>query len=225
MDSEQSQRDRFDGATARRLAKLGGRAVDTSALEARLDAALMSEPGPRAQGRRRWLSPLVGLAASLLVVAGVFFVVSSTGNEVKATVLELSQLHTDILAGRVALTPVGSVEEANAWIARQNAGGPELPRHLADARVQSCCLADVRGELVAVALLEVDDAMLTLVIAEAPGFAHEMGTVFEIDGRRYFGHELRGVRMMMANRGDRWLCVMGDADYAKLAELASRVAF
>jgi hypothetical protein len=52
-----------------------------------------------------------------------------------------------------------------------------------------------------------------------------MGTVIEIDGRRFFGHELNGVRMMMANIDDRWLCVMGDRSYEDLAQIAAEARF
>jgi len=103
-----------------------------------------------------------------------------------------------------------------------------LPEEMQGARVQSCCLRAVQGDLVALVVL--DDGgpgtpSVSLVVAQAPEFAHEMGTVIEIDGRRFFGHELNGVRMMMANIGDRWLCVMGDRSYEALAQIAAEARF
>ena len=156
---------------------------------------------------------------------GVYLAISSGGGQAQAAIVELSQLHHDIVAGRIPLTPAETVEQANTWIAEQADSAPQLPADLGHVRVQSCCLADVQGDLVAVAVLQVDQELITLVVAEAPNFAHEMGTVIEIDGRRYLGHELNGVNMMMANLGDRWLCVMGDLGDERLAEIAAEVRF
>ncbi len=52
-----------------------------------------------------------------------------------------------------------------------------------------------------------------------------MGTFIEIDGRTFFGHELNGICMMMANQDNRWLCVMGDLTYDQLANLAAKIEF
>lgn len=226
MKTREDHHDQLDAATSKRLATLGRRPVDTTAMAQRLNAA-MSEPRvePVTFNVRRWLSPVAGIAASFLIVAGIYLAISSGGGQAQAAIIKLSQLHHDIVTGRMALTPAESTEQANAWIAEQAASAPQLPTDLGQVRVQSCCLADVQGDLVAVAVLRVDQKLMTLVVADAPHFAHEMGTVIEIDGRRYFGHELNGVNMMMANLGDRWLCVMGDHSDARLAEIAAEVRF
>jgi len=226
MNPHSEQHEHLDSATSQRLAKLGQQPIDTSALEKRLDAAMSESPAePLTLHLRRWLSPVAGVAASLLIVVGLYLAISSGGGQAQAAIVELSQLHHDIVAGRIPLTPAETVEQANTWIADQAESAPQLPADLGQVRVQSCCLADVQGDLVAVAVLQVDKELITLVVAEAPNFAHEMGTVIEIDGRRYFGHELNGVNMMMANLGDRWLCVMGDLGDERLSEIAAEVRF
>jgi hypothetical protein len=223
----------LDAATARRLAKLGRREVDVTRLQQRLAKSLdadatadESRAGGRAPYRfSRWVSPAAGVAALLAVAFILLLTFGTQPPQASAAVVELAQLHEDIVSGRVPMESVASVAEANDWIAAQRASAPSLPAHLADARVQSCCLADVSGELVAVALLRDERTTATLVVAEAPNFAHVMGTIIEIDGRTFFGHELNGTRMMMANDGDRWLCVMGDATYEQLAAIAAAVVF
>ena len=232
-DPDTAQRDALDDATAQRLARLGQRKVDVSRLERNLAAALEADAAQAREAddaRRRtrfphWLRPVAGIAAVLAFALTFFLVIGANTPPASAAVVELSQLHRDILSGRVLLTPVDSIADANAWIASQQATAPALPSHLADARVQSCCLADVQGELVAVALLRHGNTTATLVVAEAPDFAHQMGTVVKVDGRTFFGHELNGIRMMMASDGDRWLCVMGEATYNDLAEIAAEVTF
>ena len=168
---------------------------------------------------------MAGAAASLFIAVGIYLAVSSGGGEAQAAIVELSQLHQAIVSGQTPLTPVESIEQANDWIAEQTANGPQLPDGFGNVRVQSCCLAEVQGDLVAVAVMRVDGRLITLVVADAPGFAHEMGTVIEIDGRRFFGHELNSTRMMMASIGNRWICVMGDAEYESLAWIASGAKF
>lgn len=221
MTANKNENNPLDAATSRRLAQLANRPVDTTSLEQKL-AATLNKP---AQPPNRWWSAAMGLAASVVLAGSIFFAVMHSGTRAEATMIELSQLHHDMVSGELPLTPVDSIDEANAWIAAQSQTSPRLPRHLTSARVRSCCLADVHGELVAVAMLKTDTAVVTLVVAEAPTFAHEMGTVIEIGGRRFFGHKTNGIQMMMANQGDRWLCVMGDRSAEALAEIAAGIHF
>lgn len=236
MSTEPSNPDIVDGATSRRLAQLGQRSVDTSNLESKLEAALADTsptkmlhtklPGPaRAYLIRHWLRPVTGVAAALALAVTLFIALSTSTPQASAAVLELSQLHRDLVAGKIELKTVATSTEANQWIATQRATAPRLPGYISGARVQSCCLADVQGKLVAVAVLEDGEETVTLVVAQAPDFAHEMGTRIQVEGKSLFGHELNGIRMMMANQDDRWLCVMGDRSYEDLAQLAASIEF
>lgn len=228
--------EQLDEATSRRLARLGQQPAATDRLERRLDDAfaafgadngqVASQPSQeRPSILYQWVRPAAAIAAVLVVALTLVIAVSTPSQPASATAIELSQLHHELVEGSLPLVPVRTINEANAWIASQNASAPALPGNLAGTRVQSCCLVDVQGELAAVAVLNDGRGVVTLVVAEAPDFAHEMGTVIEIDGRRFFGHELNGVRMMMANDGDRWLCVMGDRSEEELAAIASGVEF
>ena len=164
-------------------------------------------------------------AAALALIVTLFITLNTNTPQASAAVLELSQLHHDLIAGKLDLNTVTSIAEANQWIAEQRESAPDLPGHIAGARVQSCCLANVQGELVAVAILEDNGSTVTLVVAQAPNFAMGMGTRVEIDGKHFFGHELNGVHMMMANQNDRWLCVMGNHSYESLAKIAGSIKF
>ena len=236
MTREPNNPNPLDEATSRRLAKLGQRPVDTSRLDAKIHAALsdalhvnttQSDATPPAQYHRvrHWLRPVAGLAAALALAVTLFFALNTNTPQVSAAVLELSQLHSDLIAGRIELKTVTTIAEANQWIAEQRTSAPDLPGHIDGARVQSCCLANVQGELVAVAVLKDGDTTVTLVVAQAPNFAMEIGTRVEINGKSFFGHELDGVHMMMANEDDHWLCVMGDRSYEDLAGIAAGIEF
>lgn len=221
-----------DAALSRRLARLGRKPLATANLERRLDAAFAAHDDkplvpPPVYRLSRWLQPAAGLAAMLALVVTFFFVFSTTPPTASAAVVDLAELHHHVEEGRYALPTASSMAAVNRSLAEQRDGRTLLPESMQGVRVQSCCLHDVQGDLVALAVL--DDAPgqppVSLVVARAPDFAHEMGTVIEIDGRRFFGHELNGVRMMMANTGERWLCVMGDRSYEGLALIASEARF
>lgn len=225
----------LDAALARRLARFGDRPVATENLERRLDAAFASlddeaeapaAPGPPPLDRlARWLQPAAGVAAMLALVAALFVVFSTSPPTASAAVMDLAELHHHVKAGRFALPTASSLAAVNRSIAEQRGGRVLLPEEMEGARVQSCCLRNMQGDLVALAVLDDGGPSVSLVVARAPEFAHEMGTVIEIDGRRLFGHELNGIRMMMANIEDRWLCVMGDRSYEALAQIAAEARF
>ncbi|MAE60706.1 MAG: hypothetical protein CMJ49_05025 [Planctomycetaceae bacterium] len=222
MDDHNEHTEHLDAATAKRLTQLGQRPVDTAALENRLQAALAPPPPTARTDGRRWLSPIAAMAAAVMLAAGLLFTVLQ--NDSSAAVLELSQLHHDLITKHLA-TPVQNVAEANAWIAQQEVAGPALPGDMSEVRVQSCCLADVQGDLVAVVVMQYQRTLVTLVVADAQQFAHRMGRAIERDERELFSHQVNGVQMVMANHDDRWLCVMGDLSDDQLADLAAEIQF
>lgn len=221
----------LDAATARRLARLGEQPVDVSDLQRRLEQQLAAPPAAATTPAtfplwRRWLSPGLGLAASILLALVVLFAVVEPAPPVHATpVVQLTQLHHDLLEGRIPVTPVESIEQANTWIAQQSTSAPALPQHMDHARVQSCCLANVQGDVVAIAVVRHGTTPITLVVADAPDFAHRMGRIIDRDGQEMFAHAVGGVQMVMTRAGDRWLCVMGDVNADTLADLAADVRF
>lgn len=225
-----------DAAITRRLARLGHKAVETEDLKRRLDTALggidHDEPVgsgltsySRSYRLTRWLQPAAGLAAIVAVVITLLFAFSTNPPTASAAVVRLSDLHRQVEIGGWNIPAVASLDAVNEVIAQQRAGGVDLPDDILEVRVQSCCLVDVQGDLLALAVLQDGEPTVSFVVAQSEEFAHEMGTVIEIDGRRFFGHELSGVRMMMANDQDRWICVMGDRSYEALAQLAAGVRF
>lgn len=238
MNPEEPDKTKVESAISNRLAAFGQREVDTSRLEERLRVALEEESAARSisdeqedretppVARLSWLRPAMGLAAMIAVAAALLFAFNFNPPNATASAVELSKLHEDIASGQLDLKPYATIEDVNLGIIDQVANAQVLPDELANARVQSCCLTDVQGELAAVALLYVNDTPLTFVVARAQDFgAHGEGHQFEIDGRMFHGHEKSGIPMMMANRGDRWLCVMGDLEYQQLADIAARIDF
>lgn len=224
MTNQHDQNERLDHATRQRLARLGSLPVDTSPLEHKLRTAGVSLGGSSRMIFRRWRDRVAATAAAAAVALMVLLPLIFGPGPVQASAVELGRLHADIVAGRLQVQPVTTIEEANRLIHEQRQDAPSLPG-MAGARVQSCCLTDVQGRLVAVAVLNGEAAKVTLVVAEAPGFAHEMGTAIKVGDRTFWGHEVDGVRMVMSNTDDRWLCVMGDRAYEDLAKIAAETRF
>lgn len=243
MNPETPRKMKVEEAIVKRLAAFGQREVDISRLEERVRAALNAEGGlppesteqdPEQQGppslaRLTWLRPAMGLAAMLAVAVALLFAFNFNPPQASASDFDLSQLHEDIASGRLELQPVTTIEDANRLISDQIATAPALPDRLANARVQSCCLTDVQAELAAVALLQVNETPVTLVVARAENFGvhdgHRDAYMLEVNGKTLHGHMNNGTRMVMANQGDLWLCVMGEMDYPQLAEVAAGIDF
>src|SRR5438034_4517905 len=117
----------LDDAVAGRLAKLAAMPVDTS----RLDAALRSQiPRRRNPIVYRLMRPATAIAASitLFIAIAAAVILSSSGGEVLASPAQMAQVHLDIVANRVAVTRVSSIEEAGQVFSQSGAQSPQLPQ-------------------------------------------------------------------------------------------------
>src|SRR5438874_1581657 len=118
----QDPRTDLDRSTADRLARLRTMPVDTSRLEKALLAHIPrpAEPASAAEERRRWsigparwARPLQAAAASFLFLSAVVAIVllSSSGGPALASASQMARMHEDLVAGRVPVTQVGSIDE------------------------------------------------------------------------------------------------------------------
>jgi hypothetical protein len=224
MSHDQDNQSPLDQATRKRLARLSTVPVDTTGLERKL-AKLMqvqTQPDRTDSSQRRLWRAVSALAAVLAIAAAVTFTLVGGSAPAVASPIELRQLHGDILAGRLDLTAVTTIEQANDEIKSQQRDTPQLPG-FEHGWVQSCCLTGIQGKLVAVALLDYQGQPVTLVVARGRDFAHPMGQPITIDSHTFMTHELDGVQMVMAHEGDLWLCVMGDGSAEDLALVAAGI--
>lgn len=224
MTNHPDHEQRLDQATRMRLTKLGSLPVDTSRLEQRLRASAVPGKQSAKTAFRGWRGVIGAVAAVVAFAALILLPMLGDSSSAVASPVQLGRLHEDIVSGRLNLQAATSIEEANRLIHQQSQDAPDLPG-LEGVRVQSCCLTDVQGRLVAVAVLNDVAPIVTLVVAEAPGFAHEMGTMIRIGERSFWGHQVDGIRMVMSNTDDRWLCVMGDRTYEELARIAAEARY
>ncbi|MCC7145203.1 MAG: hypothetical protein IT443_02020 [Phycisphaeraceae bacterium] len=222
---------KLDDLTARRLAKLSQAPVDTRALQERIQAAWAAEQHRAAASfSSRWsfrahhLAKVWGsLAAALAIVGLVGWLMLAGSSPAQAAPLAFSRLHKSLLSGQ-DVAQVISIQEANDMIAQQQQGLPRLPREIGPA-VRGCCVQDVQGVIVACVVMEHQGQPVTLVVARGKDLCSMMGQQLTSHGRHLVAHEVEGVRMVMGNEGDHWLCVMGDLPTETLAEIAASVKF
>jgi hypothetical protein len=218
-----SESSRLDAATAARLRKLADAPVDMAAFEARLSAAINQQPTSiggmaRVQFLRRSLAAAAGIALAAVVI---FSVIGRSASTAHAEILDLTQVHAQLLDGQSAEPHVSTVSQANAIIADR----ATLPERALQTHVRSCCLRDVEGALRTAVLLEQDGLRISIVVADGGNFATPMGDTVTRDGHAYHIHKMGDLTMVMSRRQDRWLCVMADAPREALLAVATQIRF
>ena len=175
---------------------------------------------------RSWLR----LAAMLVLFTGVagacyiaFFGVGP--QSAVAQSMTVAELHEHLLRDQSQTYLANSIEDAQTLMDAQVAGRKPLP--IVDgARVQSCCLVEGNFPLRAALVIEQPASPITVIIAQGKDFAHPMHPIEHPSGVTLQTHEHAGIPMVMRNKGDLWMCVMGDVnDKAALAEIAASLEF
>jgi len=217
------EQERLEHATSARLARLANRPMDTSHLESRIERSLHDstedESTPLSLSWRRWWRPVASIAAVLAIALTIGWLLIDGGTSpAMAAPTELAQIHYDVARGLTPHLKVSTVAEANELLARQADGMvpvPDLP-----GAMKSCCLHPYAGTTLTCALIEQDGQLITVAVASGKMLHSPEGTAIHRGGRQFTAHAANGINMVMAHEGDRWLCVMGEADTEQLIEIA-----
>jgi hypothetical protein len=227
-----SKEQQLGDVTAARLAKLRSMPVDTSRLD-RLIQSEISRPSERGVLRiSRWSRSLRAVAAIFLVVGVVGAILYSlTGGAVVASPAEMAQFHDDMVSGRVAVTHVTSIEDANKTLAAEWAESPEIPKVPMD-HVMACCMRSVKDRKVACVLLEDRNntaeqsaTPVTLTVAKASDMEAPRSPTVIRDGVTYHIQTVGQLNMVMTERNDRWICLIAALPKERLMDLASGLGF
>lgn len=214
--------DELEQAVSRRLARLGGMPVDTGGLDRMLLAKL--PPNPQST-LRLWIRPLRAVAAVLVValaIAGVL--VFSGGGPVQASPSMMAQMHRDLVAERVAVMKVDSIDEAGQMLARHLQGDPNLPQ-APDAHVMACCMREVKDKKVACVLLRSDNVPVTLTIARAADMKLPRSPTVVRNGLKYHVEKIEELTMVMTEREGRWICLVSELSADALIQIAAKLQF
>lgn len=217
----------FERAVGERLAQLRTAPVDTALFDERLRQVI---PPPR-QVSRRWVRPLVRLAAVLVLAAailGLWFGLSA--QQVMASPAQMAQMHKQLVSDPRGVMQVDSIEAAGSALAAMWPAMPELPQvteeqSIPRTHVMACCLRSVKDKTVACVLLKREQSPVTMVVAKASDLRLPPGQTVTRNGVTYYLQSSSGVNMVMVRREGRWVCVMGELPNERLMELASDLQF
>ncbi|MCX5661950.1 MAG: hypothetical protein NTW19_19905 [Planctomycetota bacterium] len=211
-------------AVAARLACLGTMPVDATGLERRLREVI---PQPAEERRpRRWELIGASLAAGIAIALGVTFVLLRASVEpAVASAAAMTETHEALVAGRVPVMEVDSIEAAGRALALREGGVPSLPS-APQGHVMACCMRSVANKDVACVLLKAEGKLVTLAVARDTDLAAAPGTSsVTVEGQSFAITSANRVTMATTRRDGRLICLMGDLPGESLARLGAALRF
>lgn len=219
--------DQLDQATQVRLAKLASMPVDMSHLEKRMADALPPEPRVKPVPHQATYGGWLRIAAMFVLMAGIagasYFAIFGVGPQTAvAQTMTVAELHIQLLNDPQAEFLAQSTDEAQDLINAQLTGKLRTPM-IDGTRVESCCLVEGDFPLRAALVIKLSEGTATIIIAQGEDFAHPMNPIDHPTDVHLQGHEHAGLPMVMRNKGDIWMCVMGELDQSDLADIAAAI--
>lgn len=214
---------RQDDAVAARLRKLSTFPVDVGRLERRIQAEI---PRPGHEWRTlRWVRPIAAVAASIAIVAIAAAAFFWTGSgQVMASPAQMAQFHQEILADKIPVTRVDSIDAAGQVLAAQWPQGPDLPR-APEAHVMACCMNSIENKKVACVLLNSEGTPITMSVAKASDMHAAMGKKVMHNGAKYHVASSDTLNMVSTERNGRWVCLIGETSSERLIAIAEQLQF
>ena len=224
--------DRLDRATARRLARLRSAPVATDRLEAALRSQLPSEATgatestSRPWAALRWLGSVRGAAAGVAatVVLAVALLLTTSAGPAVASASAMADLHRGVVSGLTPTVRVESIDAAARVLSAGWASPPELP-DVPDEHVMACCMRSVSDRRVACVLLSDAGVPVTMTVAAAGEVRPPDSPTVVRGGVTYHVQSSGGLNMVMAERGGRWVCLIGELPAGRLIDLAGGLKF
>ena len=214
--------DPTEAAIAARLAKLAAMPVDTSTLDRSLRQQLPAPPKP--SHRRRWIASLSAVAASLLIMLTVAIALS--GRQAEASPSLMAQMHRDIVSGAIPTMNYNSIEDANRAIAALSGNFPQLPQPPHTEVPMACCMRNIGNKKVACILLNDGQSKITMSIADASQVQSPPSSpTVTRNGVTYHVTAVDELHMVMTERQNRWICLIGPVPAEKLMDLADAIKF
>jgi hypothetical protein len=219
-----------DRAISARLAKLRTMPVDTSSLDNRLRAALDLAHRPSSAGRTSRLrlgwSDFTKLAAAAVILLAtlVGVIVMTSGGPALASPTQMAKVHEDIVSGRTPVMQVDSIDAAGRMLAKQWPDSPDLPGVPAQ-HVMACCMKSVKDKKMACVLLKKEGVPITMAVARSVDMRLPSSPTRKRDGMTYHVQSAGNLNMVMTERADRWICLIGEMPQERLMDLADQLKF
>ena len=212
--------DELDQAIAQRLAKIQSMPMELSRLQTLIRREI---PKPQAAGVRRmmgWLHRPLRIAAAFLVVSGLLAAIlfSASPSAAMASPQALAAVHQSM-----ADMPAVDTIDAATTALRSRWPGNDMPTD-ADHATMACCVHKIGRKNAACVAMKIDDAAVTMAVAKASDVKIEPSTPSVVrDGVTYRVQSSGDLNMVMSQRQDIWLCVMGKLPIDRLISLASEM--
>ena len=209
--------DRFDAAMSRRLAQLGAMPVDTSHLDKAVRAQIGAPASTRnVLWRKKIYRSFAAVAASLIFVAIIGMAFFQNRPALASSDMML-QLHRDIVAGKISVMPVDSVDDVNQAFATFGHGGMKI--QAPDMHVMSCCLKNVGSKEVYCVRLDEKNVPVTLTIADLDAVAALPGAPVMHHGEAFHVTSSDQLKMVTVDRGHFRICLIGELSAEQLMSL------
>ena len=224
MNEVESQDERWDRAVSGRLSKLRTMPVDTTRLAESLREQV---PQPCRQARPGWFSlrSVRAVAASILLIGALGAALFTTlSRPVLASPAQMARMHEDLVAGRMPVVQVDSIDSANVLLAGQHPDSPEVPELPAE-HVMACCMKSVKNKKVACVLLKREGVPVSLMVARSEDMRAPTSGVVVRDGVRYHVQASGKLNMVMTERAGRWVCLIGELPAERLVDVATQLKF
>ena len=225
-DIRNDDESKWDQAISGRLAKLRTMPMDTSRLERALRAQIPT--ASQEPSRRMWLftRPMRAIAAgiAILLIAGVVLM-STSGGPVMASPTDMARMHEDLVSGRVPVTRVDTIEEANRVLLAEWPSSPGIP-DAPQAHVMVCCMKSVKNKQVACVLLKGEDAPITMAVANAADVkVPPSSNAVTHAGATYHVQSSGAINMVSTERNGRLVCLIGQVSPERLMDIATKLSF
>jgi hypothetical protein len=190
----------------------------------KLQAAIGREiPKPQPAQIRRpmaWLTRPLRIAAAFLVVSGLIaaIIFSASPSTALASPQALAAVHDSM----TSMQAVDSIDAATTALRSKWSGGDMQMGD--DHATMACCVHKIGRKNAACVAMKVDNAAVTMAVAKASDVKIEDGTPsLTRDGVTYRVQSSGNLNMVMTQRHDVWLCVMGPLPIDRLIQLASEM--
>ena len=225
MDSFQPEDERWEQAVAGRLAMLRTMPVDTSGLAKALHAQI---PQPARRTGTTWLSlrSIGALAASILIagtLASVFIFITMS-RPALASPAQMARMHEELVAGMAPAIQVDSIDAANKVLAGEHPQAPTLPQVPAE-HVMACCMKSVKNTRISCLLMKQEGVPVSLMVARSQDMRAPSSPVTVRDDVSYHVQASGGLNMVMTERHDRWVCLIGELPAERLIDVAAQLKF
>ena len=89
----------------------------------------------------------------------------------------------------------------------------------------ACCMKSVKSKKIACVLLRNENVPVTMTVANAADMRLPTSPTIQRDGVTYHVQSEGALNMVMAERHDRWICLIGELSPEQLVALAAKLRF